>query len=60
MTISITLSLPTTIGRLDKVCGDTGTRDITRSDGCTIGPPADSAYAVEPVGVATIKPSERW
>jgi len=25
--------------------------------GCKIGPPPDKAYAVEPVGVETIKPS---
>ena len=30
---------------------------MTPTAGLTIGPPADSEYAVEPVGVATISPS---
>ena len=59
-TISTVQLLLITIGRLDSVCGDTGTSAITESEGCTIGPPDDNAYAVEPVGVATIKPSARW
>ena len=29
------------------------------NSGWMIDPPADNAYAVDPVGVATIKPSER-
>ena len=33
----------TAIGRLDRVCGHTGTIEITDSAGCRIGPPADSA-----------------
>lgn len=28
------------------------------TEGCTIGPPEDNEYAVDPVGVAIIKPSD--
>src|SRR4051812_3371674 len=56
---STTLSLPITIGRLENVWGQIGTSAIADNDGCMIGPPEDNAYAVEPVGVATIKPSAR-
>ena len=35
--------LATAIGRLESVCGQTGTSDITLTEGCRIGPPADSA-----------------
>ncbi len=59
MRISICASLPIVIGRFDSVCGHTGTIANTDSAGCRIGPPAESAYAVEPVGVATIRPSAR-
>ena len=34
-----------------------GVRTIVDTEGCTIGPPADSEYAVEPVGVETMRPS---
>ena len=47
------------IGRFDNVCGEIGTSDIAGKPGCRIGPPLESAYAVEPVGVAIIKPSAR-
>ena len=47
------------MGLCDNVCGDTGTIEITSVPGCMIAPPADSAYAVEPVGVDNITPSER-
>ena len=57
--ISTVASLETAMGRLDSVCGHTGTSAITRTDGCRIGPPDESAYAVEPVGEATMMPSER-
>ncbi len=39
------------------MCGQMGVRQIAPTDGKMIGPPAESEYAVEPVGVATIKPS---
>ena len=37
-----------------------GVRMIDSTAGCTIGPPADNEYAVDPVGVATINPSARY
>ena len=39
------------------MCGDTGVSSTARWRGDTIGPRADSEYAVDPVGVATISPS---
>ncbi len=48
------------IGRFDSECGAIGTIRKPRRPGCMIGPFADSEYAVEPVGVETIRPSERW
>ena len=54
---SITLPPATTIGRSDRVCGQIGTSTSTSRLGCTIGPLQDSAYAVEPVDVAMMKPS---
>ena len=44
-------------GRLVRVKGQIGVRMIVLSEGWMIGPPADSEYAVDPVGVATIRPS---
>src|SRR3990167_6932084 len=49
-----------TIGLRLKVCGNIGTITIASSCGCKIGPPPDKAYAVEPVGVAIMTPSESW
>ena len=46
-----------TIGRLKRLCGFNGMNTIDRTSGCTIGPPRDMAYPVEPVGVETITPS---
>ena len=46
-----------TTARAVSVWGQIGVTTIAGTDGCTIGPPADSEYAVEPVGVATISPS---
>src|SRR5260363_202303 len=46
-------------GRFDKVCGAIGTSTMPANCGCRIGPCDDKAYAVEPVGVAAISPSER-
>ena len=48
------------IGRLLNVCGLIGTIESASSCGCKIGPPADKAYAVVPVGVETIMPSDLW
>ena len=47
-----------TRGRNDKLRGQIGVSTIALNEGCTIGPPADSEYAVEPVGVETIRPSQ--
>lgn len=47
-----------TRGRNDKLRGQIGVRTIALNEGCTIGPPADNEYAVEPVGVETIRPSQ--
>jgi hypothetical protein len=57
--ISIFEVLRIAIGRLERVCGEMGTSAIAESEGCRIGPPAESAYAVDPVGEATINPSAR-
>ena len=45
------LLLSTTSGRLDNVCGNMGTNEIAFKLGDKIGPPPESEYAVEPVGV---------
>ena len=57
--IVIVAASATAIGRCVSACGATGTSANAASRGSRIGPPADSAYAVEPVGVATMMPSAR-
>ncbi len=47
-----------TSGRNERLRGHMGVSTIALSDGCTMGPPAESEYAVEPVGVDTIRPSD--
>jgi len=47
-----------TSGLKDRLRGQIGVRTRALSDGWTIGPPAEREYAVEPVGVETIKPSD--
>ena len=47
-----------TSGRNDRLRGHIGVSTSALSDGCTIGPPAESEYAVEPVGVDTMRPSD--
>lgn len=47
-----------TRGRNDKLLGHIGVRTNALKDGCTMGPPAEREYAVEPVGVDTIRPSD--
>ena len=47
-----------TRGRNDRLRGQIGVNTIALRDGCTIGPPAESEYAVEPVGVDTMRPSD--
>ena len=53
----IVLSEPITKLLAFKECGQIGVIIIDSILGDTIGPPADKEYAVEPVGVAIIKPS---
>ena len=47
-----------TNGLNDKLRGQIDVNTSADSDGWTIGPPAESEYAVEPVGVDTISPSD--
>lgn len=44
-------------GRKESERGEIGVRRSARVVGCTIGPPAESEYAVEPVGVEMMIPS---
>ena len=47
-----------TRGRKDRLRGQIGVNTRALRDGCTIGPPADREYAVDPVGVDTMSPSD--
>ena len=47
------------MGRFVSVWGANGVRSTASTMGCTIGPPAARLYAVEPVGLAMIRPSAR-
>ena len=47
-----------TRGRKDKLRGQIGVRTMALRDGCTMGPPAESEYAVEPVWLDTMRPSD--
>jgi hypothetical protein len=47
-----------TRGRNDKLLGHIGVSTNALKDGCTMGPPAEREYAVEPVGVDTMRPSD--
>lgn len=47
-----------TSGRNDRLRGQIGVRTRALRDGWTIGPPADNEYAVDPVGVETMRPSD--
>ena len=49
----------TTSGLLLSVWGEIGTSVIASSVACSNGPPDESAYAVEPVGVEMTMPSAR-
>jgi|JI6StandDraft_1071083.scaffolds.fasta_scaffold50900_1 hypothetical protein len=48
------------IGRKDRLFGLIGTISMDLISLLTIGPPAERAYAVEPVGVATRSPSPEY
>src|SRR5689334_25391955 len=56
---SISASSGTTIGRFESVNGQIGVITTAFIDGKITGPPADRLYAVDPVGVETIRPSAR-
>lgn len=45
-------------GLKDKLRGQMGVRSNAFIDGCTMGPPEESEYAVEPVGVEIMRPSD--
>ena len=47
-----------TIGRANNACALIGTMSRACTSGQTIGPPAEKAYAVDPVGVAHTTPSQ--
>ena len=47
----------TTSGRNDSECGAMGVSSVLGTLGATMGPPALSEYAVDPDGVAMIRPS---
>src|SRR5260370_24288355 len=48
-----------TSGRSLSMCGQIGVITKDSTAGCKMGPPAEREYAVEPVGLATIRPSAR-
>ena len=48
------------MGRTVSVCGAMGVRMTASVPGASSGPPAESEYAVEPVGVAKISPSAQY
>ena len=48
------------MGLDDKVWGETGVIIMQSTDGEIIGPPADNEYAVDPIGVEIIKPSQLY
>lgn len=45
------------IGRKESECGAMGVNNAHGTEGATIGPPQDIEYAVDPEGVAIIRPS---
>ncbi len=49
-----------TSGRLNSACALIGTSSNASTSGQTTGPPAENAYAVEPVGVAQTTPSQPY
>ena len=49
-----------TSARLNRACGEIGTSSSASTSGQTTGPPAENAYAVEPVGVAQMTPSQPY
>ena len=49
-----------TIGLTFRLCGEMGVTTMLSDRGKIIGPPQLKEYAVEPVGVAKIKPSAQY
>ena len=49
---------PSTSGRANSACALSGTTSSASTPGQITGPPAENAYAVDPVGVATSTPSQ--
>lgn len=47
-----------TRGRNERLRGQIGVNTRALKDGWTMGPPAEREYAVEPVGVDTMRPSD--
>ena len=58
ISIAMVASGLVTIGRANSAWALLGTTRIASRSGHTIGPPAENAYAVEPVGVDTSTPSQ--
>ena len=56
--ITISESGDTTIGREKSACAASGKSTKALTSGQSTGPPAEKAYAVEPVGVAQMTPSQ--
>ena len=59
--ISSTMTIdvgPSTSGRANRAWALSGTTSSASSSGHSTGPPAENAYAVDPVGVATSTPSQ--
>jgi len=50
----------TITGRFVSMCGQIGVMQTADTVGKITGPPADSEYAVEPVGVEMINPSSLY
>src|SRR5271156_6815116 len=59
-TIVTQLSEEITSGRNDRLCGQIGGMHIACTGGLRFGPPADTLYAVDPLGVETITPSPKY
>lgn len=60
MLILITLFEFVTKGLVWRLCAAIGVMTKADTSGANIGPPEDKLYAVEPVGVLIITPSEEY
>src|SRR5438128_2500206 len=50
----------TTTGRNERLCGQMGVMQNASTSGLMIGPPAETLYAVDPLGVETSTPSPKY